>query len=55
MKKIKLVAEVECTNDYETSDIVNKIRKDFLDPKVRSSTINYQETVVNYNESFEEE
>lgn len=54
MKKIKLIAEVDCSNDFETSDIVNKIRKDFLDPKVRSSTINYQETAVDYNESFEE-
>lgn len=55
MKKIKLIVEVECSNDYETSDIVSKVRKAFFDPKVRSSTINYQETAFDYNESFEEE
>ena len=54
MKRIKLIVEAECTNDYETSGIVNKVRKDFLDPKVKTSTINYQETAVDYNESFEE-
>ena len=55
MKKIKLIAEVECSNDYETSDIVNTVRKALLDPKVKSTTINYQETSYDYNESFEEE
>lgn len=54
MKKIKLVAEIECSNDFKTSDVVDTVRKAFLDPKVRSSTINYQETAVDYNESLEE-
>lgn len=54
MKKIRLVAEVECSSNYETLDIVSKIREDFLDPKVKSSTIHYEETVVDDNDSFEE-
>lgn len=54
MKKVRIIAEVECSNDFKTSDVVEKLREDFLDPKVRSSSINYQETAVDYNESFEE-
>lgn len=54
MKSIKLIAEVECSNDFDTSDIVNTVRRAFLDDRVKSSTINYQETAVDYNESFEE-
>lgn len=54
MKHIKLIADVECSSDYKTSDIVNEVRKAFLDPKVKSSTISYEETAVDYNESFEE-
>lgn len=54
MKKIKLVTEVECSNDFKTSDVVDTVRKAFLDPNVKLTTINYQETVVDYNESFEE-
>lgn len=55
MKTIKLTVEVECANDYEASGIVNEVRKAFLGTEVKSSTINYQEIITDYNECFEEE